>query len=71
MKKCLYIPLVSPPTFPVRAHLVLLVSNFIYQKIINSFSYKKEQWRPPNKKKKRGKNLSQRNRKANQKIIRR
>jgi hypothetical protein len=27
-------------------------------------SYKKKQWRPPSKKKKRGKNLSPRNRKA-------
>jgi hypothetical protein len=32
-------------------------------KIIRIF-YKKKQWRPPSKKKKRGKNLSPRNRKA-------
>jgi hypothetical protein len=30
----------------------------------NKISYKKKQWRPPSKKKKRGKNLSPRNRKA-------
>jgi hypothetical protein len=30
--------------------------------IKNKFSYKKKQWRPPSKKKKRGKNLSPRNR---------
>jgi hypothetical protein len=32
--------------------------------MINKISYKKKQWRPPSKKKKRGKNLSPRNRKA-------
>jgi hypothetical protein len=30
----------------------------------NKKSYKKKQWRPPSKKKRRGKNLSPRNRKA-------
>jgi hypothetical protein len=36
---------------------------------IYTISYKKKQWRPPNKKKKRGKNLSPRNRKTCHSVI--
>jgi len=36
----------------------------MFNDIKSTIFYKKKQWRPPSKKKKRGKNLSPRNRKA-------
>jgi hypothetical protein len=42
----------------------MVYKRFIIRYQILSISYKKKQWRPPSKKKKKGKNLSPRNRKA-------